>query len=162
MVTSTERIRESKRKWKRNNKEKVRASWRSYYQRHKKKRNSYTTDYYWKHREHILSLYRGFHKWDGQNRKFSIMAMYSNFDTEELVQPKCACCGETNIEFLSIDHINQNGAEHRRTLPKNRRCGSGFYNWLIKNGFPEGYRVLCLNCNFALGHFGYCPHEFLN
>jgi hypothetical protein len=22
-----------------------------------------------------------------------------------------------------------------------------------------GYRVLCMNCNFALGHSGYCPHQ---
>jgi hypothetical protein len=29
---------------------------------------------------------------------------------------------------------------------------------LARNGFPDGYRVLCHNCNMALGQYGYCPH----
>jgi hypothetical protein len=32
------------------------------------------------------------------------------------------------------------------------------YAYLIRNNFPEGYRVLCHNCNQSLGYFGYCPH----
>ena len=28
---------------------------------------------------------------------------------------KCACCGETEPMFLSIDHIDNNGAEERRS-----------------------------------------------
>lgn len=30
--------------------------------------------------------------------------------------------------------------------------------WLIHNRFPEGFRVLCFNCNNSLGMHGYCPH----
>src|SRR5574343_488529 len=30
--------------------------------------------------------------------------------------PSCDCCKESNIEFLAIDHMNNNGAEHRREL----------------------------------------------
>jgi hypothetical protein len=33
------------------------------------------------------------------------------------------------------------------------------YVWLRDNGWPEGYRVLCHNCNSARGLYGYCPHE---
>lgn len=70
--------------------------------------------------------------------------------------PKCVCCGETYLEFLSIDHINGGGRKHLKQIG----CyGQGFYAWLIKNNFPEGYRVLCINCNFSLGHYGYCPHR---
>jgi hypothetical protein len=68
--------------------------------------------------------------------------------------PKCVCCGEDNIEFLTIDHINGNGAEHRRSVGS----GANFYFWLKKNNYPEGFQVLCYNCNCALGHYGYCPH----
>lgn len=71
----------------------------------------------------------------------------------------CRCCGETTMEFLSIDHINNNGAAHRKTLSKSYQCGGGFYRWLRDHGYPPGYQVLCFNCNFAKGHFGYCPHE---
>jgi len=67
---------------------------------------------------------------------------------------KCACCGETRSEFLTIDHLVPAGARHHKT-----RCGVGLYRWLKKQGYPSGYRVLCMNCNFAIGHFGRCPHE---
>lgn len=33
------------------------------------------------------------------------------------------------------------------------------YHWIKRNGFPAGFRVLCLNCNFARGIYGRCPHE---
>jgi hypothetical protein len=67
----------------------------------------------------------------------------------------CACCGEKRYEFLGIDHINGNGAQHRRD--NNLKGGTSFYKWLIKNNYPEGFRVLCHNCNFSRGHLGYCP-----
>lgn len=68
----------------------------------------------------------------------------------------CACCSEESIEFLTIDHINGGGTRHREDL---KASGSSFYAWLKKNKWPEGYRVLCYNCNCSLGHFGYCPHK---
>jgi len=71
---------------------------------------------------------------------------------------KCACCGEDTIEFLTIDHINNNGAKER----KNTKQGTGgkLYRWLIKNNFPkDNYQLLCYNCNCAKGFFGYCPHN---
>lgn len=71
--------------------------------------------------------------------------------------PCCACCKETHLEFLTIDHIDGNGAEHRRNLNTSSIC-----RWLIKNNYPEGFRVLCMNCNFCLGVFGYCAHDPFN
>lgn len=67
--------------------------------------------------------------------------------------PECQCCGDLNLEFLTIDHINGGGSEHRKTMR-----GQNFYSYLIKNNYPEGYRVLCMNCNWSRGKFGYCPH----
>jgi len=69
-------------------------------------------------------------------------------------QPKCECCGEVLMEFLCIDHINGGGSEFRRRKP-----GTSIYFWLKSNGFPGGYRVLCHNCNQAIGYYGYCPHK---
>lgn len=68
---------------------------------------------------------------------------------------KCECCGETHKEFFSIDHINGDGAKHRREVLK----GKDIYIWLIRNNFPEGFRILCMNCNTAIGRHGYCPHN---
>jgi len=66
---------------------------------------------------------------------------------------ECACCGEKRREFLSIDHINGNGKQHRK------ECGGHTADWLASRNFPEGFRVLCHNCNQALGLYGYCPHN---
>lgn len=66
---------------------------------------------------------------------------------------RCACCGESRFEFLSIDHINGGGNQHRKLI------GNKVWRWLIKNDFPQGFRVLCHNCNQSLGYNKYCPHQ---
>jgi hypothetical protein len=66
---------------------------------------------------------------------------------------KCACCGESETAFLAIDHINGGGNAHRKKI--NRRT---IYQWLKNNGYPEGYQVLCHNCNMASA-WGVCPHK---
>ncbi len=68
----------------------------------------------------------------------------------------CTCCGEVHHEFLTIDHTNGDGAQHRKLKGK----GRGIYLDLKARGFPQdGYRLMCLNCNIALGFYGYCPHN---
>jgi hypothetical protein len=78
---------------------------------------------------------------------------------------KCICCGETIPEFLTIDHINNDGAKQRKEIRPNKvRNGGGgsgveFYRWLRKHGYPQdNYQLLCFNCNCAKGYFGQCPH----
>ncbi len=79
---------------------------------------------------------------------------------------RCTCCDEREIEFLTIDHMNNDGAAHRRALArdwKSRSAKGGgvhFYRWLKKHGFPSGYQVLCSNCNISkhLGD-GVCAHK---
>lgn len=69
--------------------------------------------------------------------------------------PRCSCCSESNMEFLTIHHINGGGLKHFKEIGG----VSKFYGWLEKNNYPEGFSVLCMNCNFAIGHFGGCPHQ---
>lgn len=69
---------------------------------------------------------------------------------------ECACCGESRQEFLCIDHVDGGGNAHRAAVGGS---GSVFYAWLRRNGWPEGFRTLCHNCNQARGLYGYCPHE---
>ena len=67
---------------------------------------------------------------------------------------KCVCCGETHLEFLTMDHIF---GKKNSKIPK---TGTAFYFWLKNHDFPKDeFRCLCMNCNFARGKFGYCPHE---
>lgn len=72
---------------------------------------------------------------------------------------RCTCCGETEKLFLSIDHIENNGAAERRAgLYKGG--GSAFYAWLRKQNFPPGYQVLCMNCQVGKHkNGGVCPHN---
>jgi hypothetical protein len=72
---------------------------------------------------------------------------------------KCNCCGESEPMFLSIDHIDNNGAEERKS-GQYAGSGYGFYRWLRKSGFPPGYQVLCMNCNTGKHkNGGVCPHQ---
>lgn len=69
---------------------------------------------------------------------------------------KCACCGEATPQFLTIDHIYNDGAEHRKTLGGR---SSSIYRWLKLNGFPKDrFQLLCWNCNAAKQFYGGCPH----
>ena len=73
--------------------------------------------------------------------------------------PRCACCGETTIQFLTIDHRDGGGNEARKA--EGHRGGTQQYRRLRMAGWPAGYRVLCWNCNAAIGLYGRCPHEVL-
>jgi len=66
---------------------------------------------------------------------------------------RCACCGINDLDVLSIDHINGGGRkQHQKEGPLR-------YNKLRRQGYPEGYQVLCMNCNQAKGIYGLCPHH---
>lgn len=70
---------------------------------------------------------------------------------------KCQCCGESHREFLAIDHMNNDGTEHKKSL--SLKSAQAFYTWLRKNNYPQGFQVLCHNCNMAKGFYGRCPHN---
>lgn len=68
---------------------------------------------------------------------------------------ECACCGESEQAFLCIDHIEGGGEIHRKKIGS----GTKFQWWLIKNGFPSGFRTLCHNCNQCIWAHGQCIHK---
>lgn len=67
---------------------------------------------------------------------------------------KCRCCGEAEVSFLTFDHVNDDGAEHRTKVSP----GYSMYVWLKKNNFPNTIQILCWNCNYAK-RLGICPHK---
>jgi hypothetical protein len=71
--------------------------------------------------------------------------------------PYCACCGETEERFLTIDHIEGGGSKHRDLLKRRTEL---LYMSIKKAGFPKDkYRILCMNCNWATKPGKPCPHE---
>lgn len=67
-------------------------------------------------------------------RKIRILNHYSDGNM------KCAICEEHRLYALAIDHINNTN----RIGPDG---GTKLYVWLEKHGYPEGFQVLCHNCN---------------
>lgn len=72
----------------------------------------------------------------------------------------CNCCGVRNYKFLTLDHINGGGNKHRKEIGVTG--GFDYWYWFIKNDFPEGFQVLCYNCNCSKGFHGVCPHNNLD
>lgn len=71
---------------------------------------------------------------------------------------KCNCCGISELCFLSIDHINNDGYLER--TGKSRTSGYFMYKKIIAKNYPDNLQVLCFNCNFAKQHNGgKCPHK---
>lgn len=137
-------------KWREKNREHIRE-----YQRARQRRfcierpelvKAINKRYYQLHREEQLKDSKEYRR----RRRLQVIEHYSNGTNA------CACCGEKHIEFLTIDHINNDGAEHRKKIGLG---GGATYGWLVKNNYPKGYQVLCFNCNCAIGVHGYCPHK---
>ena|SRR3990167_3855840 len=104
----------------------------------KRERREYHREYHNKHKLKRSFYYKEIRK--------SIIKYYGN---------KCACCGETEPLFLNIDHVNNDGAKHRK------QYGStyGVYLWIRRNNYPNNFQILCWNCNQAKGLCGICPHK---
>ena len=122
------------------NKDKILAKNRAWNKKHRK-------EYLSKNKEKV----REYNKRYNQNARKFLLTFYGGNP------PKCKCCDEGTIEFLALDHINNDGAEHRRKFGNGR-----IYWWIKRNNFPSGFQVLCHNCNTAKGLYGICPHRNLD
>lgn len=81
-----------------------------------------------------------------RSRRRIVIAGYGN---------ACECCGESQYDFLTIDHVNNNGSEERAA----GMTQETLYKHIIESRFPQTYRVLCYNCNCGRARLGVCPHE---
>lgn len=72
----------------------------------------------------------------------------------------CVCCKEEELKFLTIDHVQNDGAIDRAK----GLVGIKLYRWMRKNNYPDKarFRVLCYNCNSMRGNYGFCSHEYKN
>lgn len=65
---------------------------------------------------------------------------------------KCACCGESDVIYLQLDHIQNDGRADRAL----HGLGGRFYSSLKRRGYPLGLQVLCANCHNAKTHYDGC------
>jgi hypothetical protein len=139
-----EKMNAYQRKWRSEHLDQSRKKERDYKLAHPEKRKEWWERWYAEHKDLIQEKNR---KRQGTMRQ-KIFTHYGGPD------PHCICCGEMHSEFLTVDHINGGGNKHREQIGQ-----GGLYGWLIKNNFPDGFRILCLNCNWSIGVRGYCPHQ---
>ena len=100
-------------------------------------------------------------KWQKLNRNhLNIWRKAHRFKIKQAVIEKyggkCNCCGELNIGFLTMDHINTDGAARKKENVSEVNIFEHLNNKLVD---LETYQVLCYNCN--CGRYinnGICPH----
>ena len=104
---------------------------KKWYEAHKEEHKKNVRRWYEENREHKIQM--------GQDRalekKLVVLDYYSNGEL------KCAHCGIDDLDVLTLDHIHGGGTQHRKLNPHS-------YRWAINNDFPEGFQVLCFNCNW--------------
>lgn len=101
-------------------------------------------------RQHYNKRQRNYWKtWIIKTRK-EVLTHYGNGKLS------CVCCNENTYQFLTLDHINNNGQEERKKYGSN----NNIISMLKTKGYPKGYQTLCWNCNLGKrSNKGTCPHK---
>ena len=70
---------------------------------------------------------------------------------------ECVCCGENEPTFLDLDHIHNDGHQHRVVVGNTTRL----MIFLKRDGWPrDRIQLLCCNCNQGKDrNGGICPHK---
>lgn len=109
---------------------------KSYYLKYNEKRLEYLS----KRRDDFPELVRAQCTTSYHKTRIEVLKYYS----PEL---SCVRCGFSDLAALSIDHINGNGNKHREEIHN-----ANIYRWLKNNDYPEGFQILCMNCQFIKRH----------
>lgn len=131
---------------------------KEYYIKNKKKMNEYNKEYRSENKDYFSEKNRDYQeKYKQEHEGASRGGVQQRKIRQQVLDGygrKCACCGETREQFLALDHVN--GGGNKKMKAKGTR---EHYFDAIKRNFPSDYRILCHNCNFSIGHYGFCPHE---
>lgn len=82
----------------------------------------------------------------------------------------CVCCDETYIDFLTLDHINDDAIREGENYVtasgkchQQRRTGYNLYCKIRMSGYdnrPRDIQILCFNCQWGKRlNAGFCPHH---
>lgn len=130
-------------------KERRKAAARERYRKNPEKRRAQSAEYRRNNPEKVNASNAAWHRRKRLEYREAVVSGYGH---------ACICCGVTETLFLELHHPKGDGKADRL-----RRGGNTLtlYVWLIKNGFPEGYELLCANCHRAIhqSQDGLCPHK---
>jgi hypothetical protein len=75
---------------------------------------------------------------------------------------KCSCCGEGHPLFLTLEHIHGRpkgtAGRYRQGFPV-RQSYQELYDAKRSGWDKTQFELLCMNCNWAKGQVGQCPHR---
>ena len=117
--------------------------------------------YYQKNKKYLLNKARERYKGNNEEikkkmREYSKKRYYSlKKEVFDIYGQICACCGESNSLFLTLDHIKEDGNKERK-----KYRGKAMYKMAVKEKDKTKYQILCFNCN--QGRYingGICPHK---
>jgi hypothetical protein len=83
-----------------------------------------------------------------KERKLRLKAIYT-------LGGQCACCGETEVEFLQFDHIHSTGSLERGL----GICTKKLLRRLAAGEMRHAVQLLCANCHFSKTIHGDCIHK---
>lgn len=145
MFKTSEARRESGRRYREKHREEAREYNRQYRLTHKEDKRQYDAQYYLeqkgKHRDYMRRHYMKYRMRQREKQIEQKKAILTYYGEGKLA---CVRCGFDDARALTIDHINNDGANHRKIL--NNKTGYHFYRWLKKNDYPKGFQTLCCNC----------------
>ncbi len=95
------------------------------------------------------------YKVNSENAKLKLDVFSNYCGGKDDIQCQCPCgCLVFDINFLTIQHLNNDGKEHRQIIGKGR-----ILRWLKTHNFPKGFAVFCFNCNCGSAiNGGICPN----
>lgn len=78
---------------------------------------------------------------------------------------QCVCCRENGLDFLTLDHVNDDGYKEIKIVNNFRRRPGGWteYMRILALGYenrPKDRQTLCFNCQWGKRlNNGFCPHH---
>jgi hypothetical protein len=133
-LINKERLSEKARLRRANNLDEARRRQKESYMNHRIDRIKHQIEYQKRNRELIAK----------RNERYYLKLkteVLSHYGPNGVVQCSWEDCDISDMDMLTLDHINNDGADDRRV----KRGGRIFYARLRKNGYPDGLRTLCHN-----------------
>lgn len=128
------------------------ARTRKWKQKHKKEVSDYNKLYKSQHAKSVREYWDNYYRVSGYKEKRNAQNTKARTNFIEMYGGKCSCCGENRVEFLTLEHVHGQ-------VGKRREVSYTAYRKAVAKYDPSKYDLLCMNCNFSRGKYGYCPHE---
>ena len=109
-----------------------------WYRKYKEEIKRKNNEYYHYHAQYACELRR-------KRCLEAKLASLAHYGPNGIIQCSWSGCLVNDPDMLSIDHINNDGAEDRKRATGKNHYKRGHYERLVKSGFPPGYQTLCWN-----------------